>query len=50
MDGMTLILGAAVVVAMAVYLVIRTPRRVAVGFVGVVTIVSVGLFLWMQQP
>ncbi|PAR32190.1 tetratricopeptide repeat protein [Vibrio metoecus] len=50
MDWMTLILGAAVVVAMAVYLVIRTPRRVAVGFVGVVTIVSVGLFLWMQQP
>ncbi|PAR56365.1 cytochrome C heme lyase [Vibrio metoecus] len=50
MNGMTLTLGVAVVVVMAVYLVIRTPRRVAVGFVGVVTIVSVGFFLWMQQP
>lgn len=50
MDGMTLILGVAVVVAMAIYLLIRTPRRVAVGFVGIVTMVSVGLFLWMQQP
>ncbi|ENM5766051.1 cytochrome C heme lyase [Vibrio mimicus] len=50
MDGMTLILGAAVVVAMAIYLLIRTQRKVAVGFVGIVTMVSVGLFLWMQQP
>ncbi|TXY23660.1 cytochrome C heme lyase [Vibrio mimicus] len=50
MDGMTLTLGAAVVVAMAIYLLIRTQRKVAVGFVGIVTMVSVGLFLWMQQP
>ncbi|ENM5776981.1 cytochrome C heme lyase [Vibrio mimicus] len=50
MDGITLTLGAAVVVAMAIYLLIRTQRKVAVGFVGIVTMVSVGLFLWMQQP
>ncbi|ERM57022.1 cytochrome C heme lyase subunit nrfG nitrite reductase complex assembly [Vibrio mimicus CAIM 1883] len=50
MDGMTLTLGVAVVVAMAIYLLIRTQRRVAVGFVGIVTMASVGLFLWMQQP
>ncbi|HGH6025830.1 TPA: cytochrome C heme lyase [Vibrio mimicus] len=50
MDGMTLILGVAVVVAMAIYLLIRTPRRAAIGFLGIVTMVSVGLFLWMQQP
>ncbi|ENM5760780.1 cytochrome C heme lyase [Vibrio mimicus] len=50
MDGMTLTLGAAVVVAMAIYLLIRTQRKVAVGFVGIVTMVSVGLFLWIQQP
>ncbi len=44
MDGMTLILGVAVVVAMAIYLLIRTPRRAAIGFLGIVTMVSVGLF------
>ncbi|MGL5429973.1 MAG: cytochrome C heme lyase [Vibrio sp.] len=48
MDRMALILSVAVIVA--IYLLIQTPRRVAVGFVGIVTVVSVSLFLWMQQP